>query len=81
MNTYVSSGEVDLTVIVLKSTGEIVGRYRGRERFDETFRPNSDMSPGERLNHAFSAAVQQIREKILADSELSKVRQSRLKQK
>ena len=78
VNTYVSSGEVDLTVMLLKAGGEVVGRYRGREKFDETYRPNDDLLPGERLNHAFFAAVQQIREKLLADPALHEIKRQQL---
>jgi hypothetical protein len=74
MNTYVSNGKVNLTLIVQKPTGKVVGRYTGQAQFDEDFRPNDDMSPGDRLNRALSEAVQEIQEKLIADSQLKQFR-------
>jgi hypothetical protein len=70
VNTYVTSGEADLTVLLLKPTGELVKKYTGRSSFRETFTPTEEAPPGERLNRALSAAVQQIRDKILEDANL-----------
>jgi hypothetical protein len=67
MKTHVSSGEVDLTVYLLKPNGEVVGTYRGRSSFDETFNPTEEVPPGARLNRALSEAVEQIQKKILQD--------------
>jgi hypothetical protein len=69
----VSSGEADLTVLLLKPTGELVRTYTGRSRFRETVTPTEEAPPGERLNRALSDAVQQIRDKILEDSTLPKM--------
>lgn len=77
MNTYVSSGGVDLTMFLMRPTGELVGQYHSRRTFDETYRPNSDMLPGARLNRAFSEAMQHIRDKMVADPQLRNVRLSR----
>jgi hypothetical protein len=77
MNTYVSSGAVDLTMFLMRPTGKLMGQYHSRQTFDETYRPNSDMSPGARLNRAFSEAIQDIRDKIIADPELAKERLSK----
>jgi len=73
VNTYVASGEADLTVVLLKPSGEPVKEYTGRSSFRETFTPTGEMPPGERLNRAFSEAVKQIRDQILEDSTLPKV--------
>ncbi|MGQ0810956.1 MAG: hypothetical protein ACT4OO_07005 [Nitrospiraceae bacterium] len=71
INTYVSTGEVNLTMTVLKATGEVIGRYPSRVTFQEDFKPNSEMPPGERLNHALAEAVQEIRDKLVADPRLA----------
>jgi len=73
VNTYVTSGEADLTLVLLKPTGELVKEYRGRSTFRETFTPTGELPPGDRLNRAFSEAVQQIRDHILEDSNLPKM--------
>jgi hypothetical protein len=70
VNTYVTSGEADLTVLLLKPTGELVKKYTGRSSFRETFTPTEEAPPGERLNRALSSAVKQIRDKILEDATL-----------
>ena len=74
LNTYMSTGEVKMTMMLLKPTGEKVGTYTGLVRFDEDFTPNDDMQPGDRLNRAFSQAVGQIRDDMLADINLPKAR-------
>lgn len=76
LNTYMSSGEVQLTLMLLKPTGQLVGTYVGRAQFDEDFTPNDEVRPGGRLNRAFSDAVAQIRDEMLSDSNLPKVRKS-----
>ena len=73
VNTHVTSGEADLTVLLLKPTGELVRQYTGRSSFRETLTPTEEAPPGERLNRALSEAVQQIRDKILKDSTLPRM--------
>jgi len=73
LKTHVSSGEADLTLFVLTPKGEVVGRYRGRSSFDETFNPTDETPPGARLNRALSDAVQQIQEQLLRDAHLRTV--------
>ena len=74
LNTYMSTGEVKMTMMLLKPTGEKVRTYRGLVRFDEDFTPNDEMQPGDRLNRAFSQAVGQIRDDMLGDTTLPKAR-------
>jgi hypothetical protein len=73
LNSYLSSGEVQLTMMLLKPTGERVGTYVGRAKFDEDFTPNDESKPGGRLNRAFSEALAQIRDEMLADANLPKI--------
>ncbi|HEY6084226.1 MAG TPA: hypothetical protein VIU63_02455, partial [Nitrospira sp.] len=49
LKSHVSSGEVDLTLFVLKPTGEIIGTYSGKSTFKETFHPTDEVPPGARL--------------------------------
>lgn len=70
MKTHVSSGEADLTLIILERSGELVGTYRGVSSFKERFTPTGEVPPGSRLNRARSEAVQQIQNKILRDAHL-----------
>jgi hypothetical protein len=72
LNTHMSTGEVKLTMMLLKPTGKLVGTYQGRAKFDEDFTPNSEVKPGGRLNRAFSEALAQIRDEMLADGNLPK---------
>lgn len=74
LNTYMSSGEVQLTMMLLKPTGELVGTYVGRAKFEEDYTPNDETKPGGRLNRAFSDALAQIRDEMLADANLPKTR-------
>ncbi len=74
LNTYMSTGEVNMTMMLLKPTGERVGTYTGLVRFDEDFTPNDEMRPGDRLNRAFSQALEQIRDDMIADTKLPKAR-------
>ncbi|MGH7257505.1 MAG: hypothetical protein ACREIM_03945 [Nitrospiraceae bacterium] len=74
LNTYMSTGEVNMTMMLLKPTGEMIGTYTGLVRFDEDFTPNDEMQPGDRLNRAFSQALGQIRDDMLADIKLPKAR-------
>ena len=73
MKTHISSGEADLTLFVLKPTGEVIGQYNGKSSFKESFNPTHDVPPGSRLNRALSEAVQQIQEKLVRDSHLRTV--------
>ena len=70
MKTHVSSGEANLTIFVLKPTGEVLGTYSGKSTFKETFNPTNDVPPGARLNRALSEAVHQIQDKISRDVQL-----------
>ncbi|MET0516208.1 MAG: hypothetical protein ABW047_12895 [Nitrospiraceae bacterium] len=76
LNTYVRSGEVQLTMFILSPAGELVHTYSGQAKFDEDFTPNDDMPPGERLNRAFSQVITQIRDEMLTDATLPKRRKS-----
>lgn len=76
LNTYMSSGEVHVTMMLLRPSGDLVGTYVGHAKFDEDFTPNDDIKPGGRLNRAFSEAMAQIRDEMLADANLPKVRRS-----
>jgi hypothetical protein len=73
LKSHISSGEADLTIFALKPDGELLGTYRGKAAFRETFNPTKDVPPGARLNRALSDAVQQIQEKIVRDAQLRKV--------
>ncbi len=73
LKTHVSSGEADLTVFLLTSSGKLVGTYRGSSSFNERFNTTGQMSPGTRLNQALSEAVQEIQGQILGDARLRTV--------
>lgn len=70
LKTHVSSGDADLTVFLLTSSGTLVGAYRGSSSFNERFNTTGEMAPGTRLNLALSEAVQEIQDQILGDSRL-----------
>lgn len=71
LKTHVSSGEVQLTLFVLKATGEILGTYTGQSSFHETFTPDKNYPPpGMFLNRALSEAVHQIQEELSHDMAL-----------
>lgn len=76
LNSYMSSGEVELTMMLLKPTGKLVGTYVGRAKFDEDFTPNDEVRPGGRLNRAFSDALAQIRDEMLSDENLPRTRKT-----
>ena len=76
VNSYTANGEVRLTMILLKPTGEVIGTYVGHSKFNEDYTPNSDVQPGDRLNRAVGQALAQIRDKMLADQALPKTRAS-----
>ncbi|HSL02815.1 MAG TPA: hypothetical protein VK901_04675 [Nitrospiraceae bacterium] len=73
LKTHVSSGEAQLTLFVLKSTGEVLGTYTGQSIFKETFNPTKEVPPGARLNRALSEAVHQIQDEISHDAQLKKL--------
>ena len=74
LNTYMSNGEVQVTMMLLKPTGQLVGTYVGRATFVEDFTPNDEVRPGGRLNRAFGDALAQIRDQMLSDEHLPKAR-------
>ena len=77
LKTHVSSGEVHLTLFVLKATGEILGTYTGKSSFHETFTPTNNYPlPGAFLNRALSEAVHQIQDELSHDLELRNVASS-----
>jgi hypothetical protein len=74
LKTHVSSGEVHLTLLVLKSTGEVLGTYTGKSSFKESFTPSeAGPLPGTFLNQALSDAVHQIQIELSHDVELRNV--------
>lgn len=74
VNTYTTNGEIRLTMMLLKPTGELVGSYTGHSKFNEDYTPNSDVRPGDRLNRALGQALAQIRDEMFADAALPKTR-------
>jgi hypothetical protein len=74
VNTYTRSGEVRLTMLLLKPNGARVGSYTGRAQFEESYTPHSELQPGDRLNRAFAQALAQIRDDMLSDTTLPKAR-------
>jgi hypothetical protein len=73
-NSYLSDGEVDLTMTLRKPTGEVVGSYGGHSTFKEDYTPNSELRPGDRLNRGLAEAIAQIRDEMVADANLPKTR-------
>ena len=70
-------GGVELLLTVSTPTGEPIGTYQGQSTFPDANTTDSDKEkkrrpqpPGERLNRAFSEAVHQIRQQMLADQKL-----------
>jgi hypothetical protein len=68
-------GGVNLDLVVSTPHGRLIGIYQGRSTFPDTGRKEADQkkkrsSFGEHLNRAFTEAVRQIREQMLADQEL-----------
>ena len=77
LKTHVSKGEVQLTLFVLKATGEVLGTYTGKSIFKETFTPIKEgPPPGTFLNRALSEAVHQIQDELSHDMELRNVASS-----
>jgi hypothetical protein len=78
LKTHASSGEVHLTLFVLKSTGEVLGTYTGKSSFNEAFTPTKEGPlPGTFLNRALSEAVHQIQDELSHDVDLRKKLASR----
>lgn len=75
LKTHISTGQVHLTLSILKATGEVLGTYTGQSSFKETFTPTKKEGPrpGTFLNRALSEAVHQIQDELLHDLELRKV--------
>jgi hypothetical protein len=68
-------GGVHLELMVSTSTGHLVGTYQGRSMFPDANQSGTEQErrprpPGVQLNRAFTEAVRQIREQMLADREL-----------
>jgi hypothetical protein len=76
LNSYKRTGEVRLTLILLKPTGVRVGSYTGRVTFEEDYTPHTELHPGDRLNRAFGQALAQIRDEMLSDPDLPKMRRA-----
>ena len=74
LNTYMGSGEVHIIMKLLNPSGEQLNTYVGHAKFEEEFTPHDETEPGWQLNRAFSEAVNQIREEMLADPKLAKKR-------
>lgn len=64
-----SEGEVDLEVSIRWLDGTVLGTYSGRSEFSDwyTMYNQSIHGVGTALNKAFNQAMQQIRERIIAD--------------
>jgi hypothetical protein len=73
LKSHVSSGEANLTLFIMKPTGEVLGRYKGQATFREFFNPTKEVPPGARLNQALSEAVQKIHDQIVRDAQLHNV--------
>lgn len=78
LKTHISTGEVHLTLYVLKATGEVLGIYTGKSSFNETFSPHErgDLPPGTFLNRALSETVHQIVDELSHDPELTRIASS-----
>jgi hypothetical protein len=74
VNTYTATGEIRLTMTLLKPTGEVIGTYVGHSKFSEDYTPNKEVHPGDRLNRALGQALAQIRDEMFADTALPKTR-------
>jgi hypothetical protein len=78
VNTYTTNGEIQITMMLLKPSGELVGSYAGRSKFGEDYTPNNEVRPGDRLNRALGKALAQIRDEMLSDETLPKTRKPAL---
>jgi len=77
-----NQGAVDLDVTLTRPDGTVIGTYRGKADFSESYSMYHDaqLSVPTQLNNAFSQSVAQIREQILKDSEKLTPQQTGLKQ-
>ncbi len=73
LKSHASSGQASLTLFVLRPTGEVLGTYRGKATFRETFNPTDSVPPGARLNRALSEAVQQIHDQVVRDAQVRRI--------
>ncbi|MBZ0170086.1 MAG: hypothetical protein K8F29_11670, partial [Kofleriaceae bacterium] len=65
-----SEGGVDLDVSIRRSDGTLLGTYSGRAQFSDwyTIYNQSVLGVGTALNKAFTQAMQQIRDQMIADT-------------
>jgi hypothetical protein len=73
-NPYTAKGEIRLTMTLHKPTGEVVGSYVGHSTFNEEYTQNTERRPGDRLNRALAEAVARIRDEMMADPTVPKMR-------
>lgn len=66
-----SEGGVDLTVSIRRPDGTLLGTYSGRSEFSGwyTMYNRVDIGVGTALNKVFNQAMQQIRDRIIADKD------------
>ncbi len=66
-----SEGEVDLEVSIRRPDGTLLGTYSGRSQFSDwyTIYNQSIHGVGTALNKAFTQAMQQIRDRMIADKD------------
>lgn len=66
-----SEGEVDLAVSIRRPDGTVLGTYSGRSEFSGWYTMYNQpmLGVGTALNKAFNQAMQQIRERIIADKD------------
>lgn len=66
-----SEGEVDLEVSIRRPNGTVLGTYSGRSQFSDWYTMYNQpiYGVGTALNKAFNQAMQQIRDRILADKD------------
>jgi hypothetical protein len=66
-----SEGEVDLEVSIRRPDGTLLGTYSGRSQFSDwyTMYNQSIHGVGTALNKAFTQAMQQIRDRMIADKD------------
>lgn len=76
-DTYSSKAEAELRLVVLNTSGEVVGTYRGYGTTTDDFVPNEHHPPGARLNWALGEAVRQVREALLQDENIVKLAKAR----
>lgn len=66
-----SEGEVDLAVSIRRPNGTVLGMYSGRSQFSDWYTMYNQpiYGVGTALNKAFNQAIQQIRDRIIADKD------------